>query len=716
MTPDLYEAAKRWEAQESARAKTINALKNNSIEDVESPERLKKRVDRLIENLGREQLRMSAPVSAAVREQVFNERTIGKRDFLNANFTEMAAAVARYVGRIIIKASPNMELGYGTGFMVSPNLMLTNNHVFASKEAAKFSLVEFDYQLDRENKPLNSILFECDPETFFVTDAALDFSLVAVRDVARDGKTRISDYGWTRLIAEEGKILKGENVNIIQHPNGDYKKMVLRNNELIDLFDLYAHYITDTEQGSSGAPVFNDQWEVIALHHSGVPNVVDGNIMTADGRVWQDGMDDKLIDWVANEGIRISRVIKFIKSQNNLNSMQKTLVNQLLEMEPAHPFEVADRAEERAAKINSGTSLMGSLMGVAPSAGDGTSNFSFMLPVHVQVRAGVPVIAGTAAPGTNEPQPGISTPAVAPPPQPQPVDSSVDVKMLPEFQDALTKLGENKTKKYYDEQADVQARENYYRGLDPELGPREFYSALSDLLTRTHKTKPSYKPATHVYPWIDLHEENGKRFIKSIYSGKQASPEEFIEADIRRDLEIKRLKESFQLNKNPLIEATAFVDSLEASMPYNCEHVVPQSWFNKKEPMRGDIHHLFACESGCNSFRGNIPYFDFPDFEEVIRTDCGKRETAKFEPGNGKGAVARATLYFLLRYPGDINAVTSEYTRDRIATLISWHKNFPPDIYEFHRNQAIFEKQGNRNPLIDFPEWAEKIDFLEGLG
>ena len=65
--------------------------------------------------------------------------------------------------------------------------------------------------------------------------------------------------------------------------------------------------------------------------------------------------------------------------------------------------------------------------------------------------------------------------------------------------------------------------------------------------------------------------------------------------------------------------------------------------------MRGDLHHLFACESGCNSFRGNVPYFDFPDFEEAVRGECGKREEGRFEPANGKGAVARATLYFLLR-------------------------------------------------------------------
>ena len=156
-------------------------------------------------------------------------------------------------------------------------------------------------------------------------------------------------------------------------------------------------------------------------------------------------------------------------------------------------------------------------------------------------------------------------------------------------------------------------------------------------------------------------------------------------------------------------------DFLEASLPYNCEHVVPQSWFNKAEPMRGDLHHLFACESGCNSFRGNIPYFDFPDLNEAVRSECGQREEGKFEPGAGKGAVARATLYFLLRYPGQIDRTAKEYTADRIGILLKWHKQFPPDVYEFHRNAAIFAAQGNRNPLIDFPEWAHQIDFELGL-
>jgi endonuclease G, mitochondrial len=100
----------------------------------------------------------------------------------------------------------------------------------------------------------------------------------------------------------------------------------------------------------------------------------------------------------------------------------------------------------------------------------------------------------------------------------------------------------------------------------------------------------------------------------------------------------------------------------------------------------------------------------------VVRTDCGKREQNRFEPGAGKGAVARSTLYFLLRYPDEINGSSTEYTEDRLAILLRWHNDYPVEEYERHRNAAIEEKQGNRNPLIDFPELASQIDFSQGLG
>src|ERR1041384_1893012 len=206
---DLLEVAKRWQDRQEIRRQTEEALKSGAIDQIESPERIMMRAEHLEKTLKREQMRMSAPINTERRNELFNnfglERTIGNSDFLNTNFAEMALAVARFVGRIIIKPSPNMEAGYGTGFMVSPNLLLTNNHVFSSAAIARHSLIEFDYQLDRFNKPLSSVIFELDPQAFFLTDVGLDYSLVAVKEIANDNKTSISDYGWTRLIPGEGK-------------------------------------------------------------------------------------------------------------------------------------------------------------------------------------------------------------------------------------------------------------------------------------------------------------------------------------------------------------------------------------------------------------------------------------------------------------------------------------------------------------------------------
>jgi endonuclease G, mitochondrial len=282
-----------------------------------------------------------------------------------------------------------------------------------------------------------------------------------------------------------------------------------------------------------------------------------------------------------------------------------------------------------------------------------------------------------------------------------------------ELKAALAEFKAAADRDYYDEKGDRQAQATYYN-LASNLTPAQLYQELKQLVSRTHTTKLSYKPSRDLYPWVDLR-PNLK--IESVYSKQEFDPAKLIEDDFR--IHTLRTIHTQTLRLKPLMSAEQFqqkLDLLEASLPYNCEHTVPQSWFRKKEPMRGDLHHLFACESACNSFRGNHPYFDFPDFNKAIRSSCGKLEGGKFEPSVNKGIVARAVFYFLLRYPGEINKTEQEYQSDRLPTLLAWHKAEPPGAYEKHRNAAIFEKQGNRNPLIDHPEWADKIAFELGLG
>ena len=209
---------------------------------------------------------------------------------------------------------------------------MTNQHVLKTPEAAAASKVEFDYQRDRFGRPTQMRSFDLRPDVFFLNDRTLDFALVAVggEDALR------GSYDFCPLIAQEGKILIGDPINIIQHPKGEMKQIVVRENQLLDLpqkkaLDRYAHYEADTEPGSSGSPVFNDQWDVVALHHSGIPATDDnGNLLDVDGNVWRDGDDPARLEWIGNEGIRVSRLVAFIKDAR-VKEHEKALRDALLE-------------------------------------------------------------------------------------------------------------------------------------------------------------------------------------------------------------------------------------------------------------------------------------------------------------------------------------------------------------------------------------------------
>jgi endonuclease I len=56
----------------------------------------------------------------------------------------------------------------------------------------------------------------------------------------------------------------------------------------------------------------------------------------------------------------------------------------------------------------------------------------------------------------------------------------------------------------------------------------------------------------------------------------------------------------------------------------------------------------------------------------VVRHDSGRSEPGKFEPSGGKGAVARAVSYFLLRYPGAVGR--DEFAPERLPILLAWHE------------------------------------------
>jgi endonuclease G len=554
-------------------------------------------------------------LSRLISDPLLRERVITGDDTLDVIYLQNGVIASKPVCRITICSSTGEE-GFGTGFLIAPQILVTNNHVLPDQDYGRLSYAEFDYEKGTDGIPLPERVFRFDPSRLFYTNEDLDYTIIWVEERSADELVSICQYGYLKLNPNLGKTKEGNFVSVIQHPDGKMKKVALRENEITNLsLPKFIRYVTDTKSGSSGAPVFNDKWEVVAVHHAGIPRYnAAGQMLNLSGGIWDKSQGEVQVDWIENEGVRVSSIVYDITTAA---SLQFPLLCEFFK--PVTDLEAISKS-----------------MGLEPSA--------------------------------------------------------------------------LKNDLYYPEEKDKADKERYYGPIADPLSAT--YEELHRLLEETHTSHHNYSPSKFVYPKVDLYPDGQ---LRSIYSDKVFSVLELTLADQKIDIErqlrfIEATKGHKQLGQEAYQRQIA---ALEEALPYNCEHVVCQSWFNKQEPMRGDLHHLFACESGCNSYRSNYPYYDFPAYDpkpavtEKERSACGNMEKGLFEPENNKGIVARAVLYFLIRYPGAIEV----YQENDIMMLKGWAASQPVSLYEKHRNREIFLLQGNRNPLIDFPALAETVAF-----
>lgn len=406
-------AADRWNETRAERERAARAEAKHQFDKIDTPERIAKHANRLrgqvlrqVSRMGPEQMQA---LPGGVRELIehepwqpdqmeprFVERVLGAtRDFLSVEFFDLAAYAMRSVARIVTQLDG--RLYYGTGFMVSESLLLTNHHVLENPRWAAASVAEFDFQRDRLGVPKTVQRFQLDPSRFFLADADLDYALVAIRPEADVGAGRLEHHGFCPLVGLEGKILVTHPVNIIQHPQGRMKEVVIRENHLSALpaapLDTFAHYVADTEPGSSGSPVFNDRWEVIALHHSAVPaRNADGEILTNAGTVWdKNKMDAAEIKWIGNEGIRVSRIV------NNLRTRLESLAGQKRDL-LASVLKLSDSDEPGPANVPENIQPPSSAPAGVPALSGGSSTITVPLTITVSIGADQGVsIAGPAA-------------------------------------------------------------------------------------------------------------------------------------------------------------------------------------------------------------------------------------------------------------------------------------------------------------------------------
>ncbi len=227
-------------------------------------------------------------LKAIVDERTANrnyEKIVAQNNLKPIAFLEQGIRVAKPVAHIT-----RADGGLASGFLIGPDVLLTNWHVFPLAEDARNARVRFNYQNDLLGNFLPTEEYGLDAAGLFRSNEDLDYAVVRIQGEA--------GLKWGYLKTRALEVQMDQKVNIIQHPAGGPKQIAMNDNEIKYADGRVVQYITDTLPGSSGSPVFNDDWQVVALHHSG-GNIPEPSTNSIHFR---------------NEGIRIGAILADLPS------------------------------------------------------------------------------------------------------------------------------------------------------------------------------------------------------------------------------------------------------------------------------------------------------------------------------------------------------------------------------------------------------------------
>ena len=174
-----------------------------------------------------------------------------------------ALTVRNAVGRI---ESPQ-NTGIGTGVLVAQNLLLTCNHIFTKTRVEK-AWVTFGYKSDSDG---TQDIFELDLD-FVRYNNHLDFALIRLQSNPSLKPIRPVNVGLD----------SGQKIRLIHHPMGQ-PVVISGLGQIVRVGQEYIDHNLNTDKGSSGAPIFNDAWELVAIHR-GNPGVGRPTKGTMEGK------------------------------------------------------------------------------------------------------------------------------------------------------------------------------------------------------------------------------------------------------------------------------------------------------------------------------------------------------------------------------------------------------------------------------------------------
>jgi endonuclease G len=217
------------------------------------------------------------PETSRLPEVVSLEAIIGQDDMVDLAFLQGGVSVGQSVARILVPRFENGEQIFtaagapwtmnGTAWIIAPGLAITNHHVINARGGGEPAAGTADFVLQGQRA-----LFEFDFNSADAIKATakaarvefasseLDYAILRMEETFRRPALilmprRVEVHATTYMP-----------VNIIQHPHGKLKRVAIRNNLVTGADDQIIRYFTDTDFGSSGSPVCDDRWQVVALH------------------------------------------------------------------------------------------------------------------------------------------------------------------------------------------------------------------------------------------------------------------------------------------------------------------------------------------------------------------------------------------------------------------------------------------------------------------
>lgn len=196
-----------------------------------------------------------------------------RRDPVYLDVGFIKSAIERTASVCLIEISGKRRPG--TGFLIAPDLVITNYHVLEHPDLsgddkdqnARDTVLRFGYITDPQGRPSDTVKhFKLDAKKPIVASSPadkLDYVLLRVEEAVKRERIPYINYKPQRLS-------DGMGLNIIQHPKGETMKIALTSNGITGIYEDVGliQYVSNTAGGSSGSPCFNDDWDIMALHHA----------------------------------------------------------------------------------------------------------------------------------------------------------------------------------------------------------------------------------------------------------------------------------------------------------------------------------------------------------------------------------------------------------------------------------------------------------------